>query len=67
MFFILLILITLLYLTFHSAPPVGELQFMLPMFMGAAYIAGFIDSRLFLKRDEKNRARELEQLNEGNE
>ncbi len=35
-------------------PPVAELWFMLSIFVGFAYVAGFLDSRLFAKLDKKN-------------
>ncbi len=64
MLFIVLLLALIGYhtkVTAHTS--VDELWFMLTLFAGAAYIAGFIDSRIFAHFDQKkgNLLKEVEE------
>jgi membrane protein implicated in regulation of membrane protease activity len=51
MFFLILIVLLILFHTQSAQVPVGQLWFMLSVFAGLAYVAGFLDSRLFSRLD----------------
>jgi hypothetical protein len=55
MLFLLVIIALVLYQQHTPNPPLRELWFMLSIFVGLAYVAGFLDSRLFRRLDKKNR------------
>jgi hypothetical protein len=54
--FFLILLIALMW--FHAkttaTTPMAEMWFMLGIFAGLAYIAGFLDSRIYARLDKKN-------------
>lgn len=54
MFFIVLIVLLVWFKTESTDIPVAQLWFMLSVFVGLAYMAGFLDSRLFARWDKKN-------------
>jgi hypothetical protein len=55
MFFMMLIVLLVWFQMKSGAIPAAELWFMLALFSGLAYVAGFLDSRLFARFDKQNR------------
>lgn len=54
----LLLIVLVLIVWYHAVSanhPAGELFFMMGVFAGLAYLAGFFDSRIFAKLDAKKR------------
>lgn len=63
MFFLIVIVMLVLFHSNSAKIAVGELWFMLSVFVGLAYVAGFLDSRLFARWDQKNGNRLAESEN----
>jgi TRAP-type C4-dicarboxylate transport system permease small subunit len=55
MFFLIVIIALILYHQHSPTPPIRELWFMLSVFVALAYVAGFLDSRLYRRLDRKNK------------
>lgn len=54
MFFIAVIVLLVLYHQGALKAPSDELWFMIAIFAGLAYVAGFLDSRIFARFDKQN-------------
>ncbi len=54
MFFVVLIICLIWFHVKAAQAPSAELWFMLGVFGGLAYIAGFLDSRIFARWDRNN-------------
>lgn len=53
MLFLIVLVLMVWYLAQAGSSPVDELRFMLGVFVGLAYVAGFIDSRIFARFDRQ--------------
>ncbi len=54
MFLVIVLVLMVAYRTHDTTPPLEELWFMAGVFLALAYVAGYLDSRLFAKFDQKN-------------
>jgi hypothetical protein len=54
MFFLIVIVLLVVFQSRSTQMEAGEMWFMMSVFVGLAYVAGFLDSRLFARMDKKN-------------